>query len=69
MLAGLNTTNQYDDKKLTTELAMLTSNKKITYNMQQTKAIKDAVYANFLVIIDGPGTGKTTVVDGIVGLF
>ncbi|WP_338954416.1 AAA family ATPase [Spiroplasma endosymbiont of Polydrusus cervinus] len=69
MLAGLNTTDQYDDQKLTAELAMLTNKKQITYNMQQTKAIKDAVYANFLVIIGGPGTGKTTVVDGIVSLL
>ncbi|WP_348736928.1 SF1B family DNA helicase RecD2 [Spiroplasma endosymbiont of Ammophila pubescens] len=69
MLVGLNTIDQYDDQKLTEELEKLTNKKQITYNINQTKAIKAAVHSNFLVIIGGPGTGKTTVVDGIVSLL
>lgn len=69
MLSGLNSTDQYDEEKLVKHLEKLTSKKQISYNANQTKSIKAAVHSNFLVIIGGPGTGKTTVVDGIVSIL
>lgn len=41
----------------------------ITYNDEQKKAIKQALTKNFSIITGGPGTGKTTIIKGIVQLY
>lgn len=41
----------------------------ITYNEEQKKAIKQAIIKNFSIITGGPGTGKTTIIKGIVQLY
>ncbi len=41
----------------------------ISYNDEQKRAIKQALIKNFSIITGGPGTGKTTIVKGIVQLF
>ena len=41
----------------------------IKYNEKQKKAIKDSITKNFNIITGGPGTGKTTVIKGIVELY
>ncbi len=41
----------------------------IKYNIDQKKAIKEALSHNFLVITGGPGTGKTTIIKAICKLY
>ena len=41
----------------------------INYNEEQKKAIKQAIEKNFSIITGGPGTGKTTIIKGIVQLY
>ncbi len=41
----------------------------ISYNEEQKKAIKQAIIKNFSIITGGPGTGKTTIIKGIVQLY
>ena len=41
----------------------------ITYSDQQRKAIEDAMTTGLLLITGGPGTGKTTILNGILHLF
>ena len=41
----------------------------ITYNEDQKYAIKCALEKNFSIITGGPGTGKTTIIKGIVELY
>lgn len=41
----------------------------IEYNDEQKKAIKQALVKNFSIITGGPGTGKTTIIKGIVQLY
>ena len=41
----------------------------ISYGPSQIEAIKEAVTSPFFILTGGPGTGKTTVVNGIVTLF
>ena len=41
----------------------------ITYSLQQMDALQAAAGSSVLLITGGPGTGKTTIVNGIVSLF
>lgn len=41
----------------------------INYNDEQKKAIKQSLIKNFSIITGGPGTGKTTIIKGIVELY
>ena len=41
----------------------------ITYNTEQLQAIKKSYEKNFLIITGGPGTGKTTIMKGIIELY
>ncbi|MBO6195270.1 MAG: ATP-dependent RecD-like DNA helicase [Bacilli bacterium] len=41
----------------------------IKYNKEQKKAIKDSIVKNFNIITGGPGTGKTTIIKGIVEVY
>lgn len=42
---------------------------KINYNDEQKRAIKQSLIKNFSIITGGPGTGKTTIIKGIVQLY
>lgn len=41
----------------------------ITYNKEQKDAIKSALTNNVSIITGGPGTGKTTIIKGIIRLY
>ncbi len=41
----------------------------ITYSDEQTRAIREAAASGVLLITGGPGTGKTTILNGILSLF
>ena len=41
----------------------------LTYSPQQKQAIEDAMATGLLLITGGPGTGKTTILNGILALF
>ena len=41
----------------------------LTYSPQQTEAIRQAASAGVLLVTGGPGTGKTTILKGILSLF
>ena len=41
----------------------------ITYSDRQREAMEDAMTSGLLVITGGPGTGKTTILNGILGIF
>ena len=41
----------------------------IKYNTNQLEAIKQSILKDFLIITGGPGTGKTTIIKGILELY
>ena len=41
----------------------------IKYNKEQKQAIKNSIIKNFNIITGGPGTGKTTIIKGIVEVY
>ncbi|MBY6035363.1 ATP-dependent RecD-like DNA helicase [Fictibacillus nanhaiensis] len=56
-------------EKIETELTNLEERLKINYAKTQKEAIKKALTSSLMVLTGGPGTGKTTVIKGIVELY
>ena len=56
-------------KKLDAMMQKISQGSEICYSRQQEQAIRDAVGSGLLMITGGPGTGKTTILNGILELF
>ncbi len=56
-------------KKLAAMVEKISQSSAIRYSRQQEQAIMDAVGSGLLLITGGPGTGKTTILNGILELF
>jgi len=56
-------------KKLDSMVRKISQSSEISYSQQQEQAIMDAVGSGLLLITGGPGTGKTTILNGILELF
>ena len=50
-------------------IASLQKEKGVTYNVEQKKAIRNALENKVSIITGGPGTGKTTIINAIVQLY
>ena len=56
-------------KNLEKMIKNASATKGLTYSAQQQDAIRAAAQAGLLLITGGPGTGKTTILNGILSLF
>ena len=65
----LNSNKEKDSKKLDTTIKNLEDLFGIKYNTNQLIAIEKSFKRDFLIITGGPGTGKTTIMKGIVELY
>jgi len=66
---SLNNNKPATDKGLEDRIEALEGHLGITYNEEQLEAIKKSYQRDFLVVTGGPGTGKTTIVRGILELY
>lgn len=65
----LNRNPERKSKKLEETIKELESFFEIEYNEEQLDAIKKSYMKDFLIITGGPGTGKTTIMKGILELY
>lgn len=59
----------YPKTTIEKKLRIIEKQLKITYGDSQDEAIKEAIRSPLFILTGGPGTGKTTVINGIVKLF
>ena len=64
-------TNKKDSKikNINNDIEAIEMHFDIKYNDDQKNAIKNSILKNFNIITGGPGTGKTTIIKGIVELY
>ncbi len=55
--------------KLEQKLRQAAANSGLTYSAQQEEALREAATSGLLLITGGPGTGKTTILNGILSLY
>ncbi|GCF94017.1 ATP-dependent RecD-like DNA helicase [Enterococcus florum] len=60
---------KYPKKKIESALRVIEKRSNIVYGSSQDQAIKQAIRSPMFILTGGPGTGKTTVINGIVQLF
>ncbi len=58
-----------EPKKLDAMMKRAAQSSGISYSGQQEQAIREAASSGLLLITGGPGTGKTTILNGILSLF
>ncbi|MGX7131970.1 SF1B family DNA helicase RecD2 [Enterococcus songbeiensis] len=59
----------YSEKEIAKKLRIIEKRLQISYGSSQEEAIKEAIRSPLFILTGGPGTGKTTVINGIVQLF
>ncbi|MGM0123305.1 RecD/TraA family helicase [Enterococcus sp. AZ194] len=60
---------KYEKKEIKKTIRLLEKQLSISYGASQQKAIEEAICSPLFILTGGPGTGKTTVINGIVNLF
>ena len=68
-LISLGNTRYAPPARLTKLLSAVSKSSGVAYSAQQEEAIALAATSGLLVITGGPGTGKTTIVNGILNLY
>lgn len=56
-------------KDIDKKIENFSKSNKIEYNIDQKRAIKTSLEENITIITGGPGTGKTTIIKAIVGIY
>lgn len=59
----------FDDEIIEKQMRLVERNLGITYDESQESAILSAIQSHVFLLTGGPGTGKTTIINGIVNLY
>lgn len=69
MIAGSYQDKDWTNKDFETELKKVQKTFGVTYDASQKKAIEKALNNAVFLLTGGPGTGKTTIINGIVAMY
>lgn len=58
-----------DESYILTLIDQIEIQKNISYTLKQKEAIKNSLTNKLSIITGGPGTGKTTIIDGIINIY
>ncbi|MEZ7570835.1 ATP-dependent RecD-like DNA helicase [Streptococcus anginosus] len=61
--------NKFEPKKLEAAITQIENEFAISYDVTQKQAICDAINHKIFILTGGPGTGKTTVINGIIAVY
>lgn len=61
--------NKYEPENIEAALAQIEEKFAISYDVIQKQAICDAIQHKIFILTGGPGTGKTTVINGIIAVY
>ena len=61
--------NKFEPKKIEAALTHIEEEFAISYDVIQKQAICDAINHKIFILTGGPGTGKTTVINGIIAVY
>ncbi|WP_270774787.1 ATP-dependent RecD-like DNA helicase [Streptococcus anginosus] len=61
--------NKFKPKKIEAAIAQIENEFAISYDVTQKQAICDAINHKIFILTGGPGTGKTTVINGIIAVY
>ena len=61
--------NKYEPKKIEAAITQIEIEFAISYDVIQKQAICDAINHKIFILTGGPGTGKTTVINGIIAVY
>ena len=61
--------NKFEPKKIEAAIAQIENEFAISYDVTQKQAICDAINHKIFILTGGPGTGKTTVINGIIAVY
>ncbi len=60
---------KFEPKKIEAAIAQIENEFAISYDVTQKQAICDAINHKIFILTGGPGTGKTTVINGIIAVY
>lgn len=61
--------DSFDDATMQKQLRVVEKHQGISYDVSQEQAIQAAIQSPVFLLTGGPGTGKTTIINGIVNLY
>src|SRR5699024_7911262 len=61
--------NTFSDDDIQEEIAAVEEDFAISYDQVQRKAIQEALQSKVFILTGGPGTGKTTVINGLIAAY
>ena len=61
--------NKFEPKKIEAAIAQIENEFAISYDVTQKQAICDTINHKIFILTGGPGTGKTTVINGIIAVY